>query len=330
MKLTCVGTGLLALDIILNGNPSTPPKFHVGGSCGNVLTILAYLGWDTYPIARLSRDTHSKKLLNELKNCRVNTKFITRSVDGSTPIIIHRITKNAKGQPIHRFEFKEPETGNWLPRFKPVLNSNVTKIESILPKAEVFYFDKISRSAIELAKLNKEKGALVFFEPSSIKNIKMFNECLEVCDIVKFSQDRISNYSELFPVQRTMLEIQTTGKDGLIYRFGKHIKSRKWKKLSGYMITDLIDSAGAGDWTSAGIILRFGKQGRRGFLRKKEASIKEGLDFAQRLGAINCFFEGARGAMNNLNQKQISDLLLSFNKMKLNNLKSFESTKKTI
>ena len=330
MKLTCVGTGLLALDIILNGNPSTPPKFHVGGSCGNVLTILAYLGWDTYPIARLSRDTHSKKLLNELKNCRVNTKFITRSVDGSTPIIIHRITKNAKGQPIHRFEFKEPETGNWLPRFKPVLNSNVTKIESILPKAEVFYFDKISRSAIELAKLNKEKGALVFFEPSSIKNIKMFNECLEVCDIVKFSQDRISNYSELFPVQKTMLEIQTTGKDGLIYRFGKHIKSRKWKKLSGYMITDLIDSAGAGDWTSAGIILRFGKQGRRGFLRKKEASIKEGLDFAQRLGAINCFFEGARGAMNNLNQKQISDLLLSFNKMKLNNLKSFESTKKTI
>ena len=31
MKSICVGSGLIALDIILNGNPNIPPKYQAGG-----------------------------------------------------------------------------------------------------------------------------------------------------------------------------------------------------------------------------------------------------------------------------------------------------------
>lgn len=327
MKSICVGTGLVALDIILNGSLNTPPKYQAGGSCGNVLTILSFLGWESYPIARLTKDSNSTKLINDLKKWKVNTKLLTKTDDGSTPIIIHRIIRNKKGQPVHRFEFKEPDTGNWLPRYKPVLNSSIDTVKTIQPIPKVFYFDRINRGAIELAKYSRENGALIFFEPSSIGNIKLFKECLETSDIIKFSTERIKNYSEIFSQQQTILEIQTCGKDGLTYRFNIRKKSRKWKKLSPYKITNLIDSGGAGDWCSAGIIYKTGNKGRRSFLKKNEKQIEESLQFGQILGAINCLFDGARGAMYNLNKEQIIKASKSFNNKSTNNIDNLITVK---
>ena len=44
-----VGTGLVALDIVINSDVHRPPQLWAGGTCGNVLTILSYLGWHAYP-----------------------------------------------------------------------------------------------------------------------------------------------------------------------------------------------------------------------------------------------------------------------------------------
>ena len=40
-----VGTGLVALDVVINSDVHRPPRLWAGGTCGNVLTILSYLGW---------------------------------------------------------------------------------------------------------------------------------------------------------------------------------------------------------------------------------------------------------------------------------------------
>ena len=50
------GTGLVALDVVINHATGSPQKVFAGGTCGNVLTILSYLGWLSYPIARMDRD----------------------------------------------------------------------------------------------------------------------------------------------------------------------------------------------------------------------------------------------------------------------------------
>ena len=70
----CFGTGLVALDIILNGNPNAIPKLMTGGSCGNVLTILAFLGWRSFPIARLSNKYSSEILIRDLTDLNVNVE----------------------------------------------------------------------------------------------------------------------------------------------------------------------------------------------------------------------------------------------------------------
>ena len=55
LRPVAVGTGLLALDVIVNAETEGPPQCFAGGSCGNVLTILSYLDWNTFPVARLSQ-----------------------------------------------------------------------------------------------------------------------------------------------------------------------------------------------------------------------------------------------------------------------------------
>ena len=49
----CVGAGLISLDVLIREGRKIPVSYYVGGTCGNVMMILSYLGWDAYPIARL-------------------------------------------------------------------------------------------------------------------------------------------------------------------------------------------------------------------------------------------------------------------------------------
>lgn len=304
-KPTCAGSGLIALDVILNGSPMTPAKFFAGGSCGNVLAILAYLNWDTYPIARLANDLAAKKLTTDLKKWDVKSKLISKSDDGSTPIIIHRILRDKFNKPTHRFEFRDPNNGQYLPSYKAVLSASVDDIVKKQSRVNFYYFDRINRSSIELAKTYKKAGAKIFFEPSSFgQSEKLWAECLDVADIIKFSSDRISDYENKYKDQKVPLEIITLGKEGLKYRFSKNKRATVWKYIPAFNIPTLIDSAGAGDWCSAGVIQQLYKNNTT--LNSK--SIIEILSYAQALGAINCMYEGARGIMYNMQPKMLEKL----------------------
>lgn len=307
-KPTCLGTGLVALDVILNGSPTTPAKLCVGGSCGNIISILSYLGWNAKPIARLSKNTAAKNILKDFTSFNVKTDLISRASDGSTPIIIHRILKDKNGNPKHRFEFRVPGTREWLPSYKPVLSNTVEAITKKQPESEVFYFDRVSRSSIDLAKFYKEKGALIIFEPSSYKEDKQFSECLSVADIVKFSSDRITNYSELYPTPIAPLEIETLGGAGLQYRM-KSTNKKGWRKLTPLKVTNIIDTAGAGDWCTAGIINELGQKGAKSFYSADNDTIENALNIGQALGALNCTFDGARGIMYNIDYKTLNEIV---------------------
>lgn len=301
---TCVGTGLIALDVIVNGKPSTPAKLCAGGSCGNVLSILAFLGWDSKPIGRLANNKASEKLFDDFLNFNVNTSLISTSNDGTTPIIIHRILKDKDGNPKHKFEFRVPETNAWLPMYKPVLASSVDALIEKQPNSNVFYFDRVSRSTINLAKYYKSIGALVVFEPSSMKEDKQFMECIEIPHIIKFSSDRIKNYSELFQVPIAPLEIETLGKDGLRYRMKSDLNP-VWKIIPSFKFDNIIDSAGAGDWCTAGIINELGINGVESFNKSQKKDIEKALLIGQVLGGINCNYDGARGIMYNMDYESV-------------------------
>lgn len=323
-KAVCFGAGLLALDIVINGNPNTEPRFLAGGSCGNVMSILSFLGWRTYPIARLSNSRSTHLLFYDLTQQNVNLDLITQTDDGSTPVIIHRILKDSENNPKHRYEFRIPKTNIWFPSYKPVLSNKVEEITTFSSIPKVFYLDRVSRSTIDLALHYKGKGSLIFFEPSSVNDEKQFKECLAVADILKFSNDRLPQYKNLYSTRQVAIEIETLGANGLLYRSFKN-KSEDWRFMPAIHIENAMDNAGAGDWCSAGIIHALYENFYQTILNNVTVKkLEKAIEFGQFLSALNCKFYGARGLMYNLKYSEIKEAFKSYLKTKKIEIKKIE------
>src|SRR5258705_7310531 len=100
-----VGTGLVALDVLVKTGKeaSDSSSQYAGGTCGNVLTILAWLGWRSIPVARLDSDEAGRAVASDMRNFGVSTKFIRMKPRSATPIIIQRLRTSAEGIPEHHF-----------------------------------------------------------------------------------------------------------------------------------------------------------------------------------------------------------------------------------
>lgn len=293
-----VASGFLALDLLYRNKASHPARKYAGGSFGNVTAILAYLGWKSYPVARIGADTTANKVISDLKNFSVETKFICREAKTPTPMIVVRTVEKWPGRFESRFEWKHPRSGERLPAYRPLPKFMAANISPLLPDASVYYFDRAEPSSIFLAKEMRDRGALVFFEPSSCKDMRLFTEAMAISDIVKYSVQRIVAPLHTPNTPSPRLEIQTLGDQGLRYRV-KNCSSLPgpWTHLEPFPINKLKDATGCGDWCSAGILHKIGKRSREEFLSLDEPEIKDALNFGQALAAINGEYEGARGPM---------------------------------
>lgn len=286
----CVGAGLISLDVLIWEGKRIPVSFYVGGTCGNVMMILSYMGWETYPIARLDGTKDGMRVLADMEKHNVHTDFVSTN-DGKTPVIVQRNFINKDGIPTHRFESR-PNMGRFYLDFKSLTMRQADEVISridFVPK--VFFFDRVSPAILKLAVIFKEKGSVIFFEPSSRSgNVILFNKCVEVSDIIKFSEQRIKDI-EQFDSYKDKLFIQTQGAKGLSYRlnFG-------WIHLEPVANDKVIDTAGAGDWTTAAFINELFKT-RNGIRGISVVEIEKALNEAQKIGAQSCSYEGARGMM---------------------------------
>ena len=165
---------------------------------------------------------------------------------------------------------------------------------TLSPAIEVFFFDRVAPAILKLATAFKEKGSVVFFELSSKGNAKMFNQCVEVSDIVKFADQRIKDVREFEGVSDKLI-IQTQGANGLSYRL-----NAGWVHLEPVANDKVVDTAGAGDWTAAVLINEKFKDKEIKNINSFSASeLEKALNEAQKVGAKSCSYEGARGMMQN-------------------------------
>lgn len=304
---TCFGTGLIALDMVVNGDRSESPRFWAGGSCGNVLTILAYLGWHSYPVARFGNDKAAKAIVNDMRRHKVKMQFIFYDKSIETTIILQRIFMTPDGIPTHRFYWVCPSCGNWFPRYKPVLLREVQRLSEDALKMTCFYFDRVSAASLFLAEKARDQGALVVFEPTSIKEDKQFKIAMSVCDILKYSNERTKNYDKFIYESPVQLVVETLGAEGLRYRLRRNNICGKWKLLPAFPVAKLKDAAGAGDWCTAGMVDMLSRETEVPLRHIPEKMIFAAIQYGQALSALNCSFEGARGAMYGLNKKQFDD-----------------------
>ena len=286
--------GFLALDVVRHERNRRRSHVYAGGTCGNVLAILAYMGWDAYPIARLNGDCASQSVKKDLLCVGVKLSLAELAPTVNTPIVVQVIGDRKGTRPQHTFEWACPECGTALPRFRPVPTRAVPMITQQMDRPSVFFMDRVSRSSLAVATVAARRGALVYFEPSDMGDPRLFSEALQVAHILKYSKERLTSLKQ-HPTQ-TLIEIQTLGARGLRYR-RRLSRGKAWSHLPAVTAPKIIDSCGAGDWCSAGFLHQIGMRGSTGVVAATDDDVVEALRFGQALAAWNCGFEGARGGM---------------------------------
>jgi fructokinase len=308
------GAGLIALDLVISSDPQSPVRSWAGGTCGNVLSILAYLGWKAYPIARLNGDPASIRVRTDMQNWGVYLDYVSCTPTAHTPIIIQEIRRDRHGQPKHRFSWSCPRCGHWLPGFKAVTIEAVEKLAPAMTGVSVFFLDRPSRAALTLAQRASEQGALVVLEPSAKGVKELFREAIQLAHIVKYADDRLAELSDAMRhAPCALLEVQTLGDQGLQYRHRFGRRWSDWLHLNAVTAPRMKDSCGSGDWCTAGLIAKIAVRGQSEFRKAGTTGLREALRYGQTLAAWNCGFEGARGGMYTVTrevfEEQIAGLL---------------------
>jgi fructokinase len=333
-----IGSGLVVLDIIINKESKTP-IFNAGGTCGNVLAGLSFLGWEGVSVSRTGLDIAGDILLKDFLSNGVNINFITQEENFDTPRIIERIKSN-KQYAKHNFLLRCPDCNAYLPRFRSPRIDFVDNILRNNPIPDVFFFDRVTPSTLRMAKYYRQKGVLIFFEPGNLRNIDKLKEAIYFSHVIKFAGnereecinhfkddavDKISYFSS-----KTI--IKTLGKLGLLF---KTDRDDTWSYRESLKLNKLYDSCGAGDWCTVGFLFylqKLAKENQMTLVETLQSNQLTGLalDFAQTLAALSCKFIGARGISNVMDKTLILETVYScmktyddksfpFNKLNYNN-----------
>jgi fructokinase len=284
------GIGLVALDVVIDEQTGQEAGEWAGGSCGNVMAILAYFGWAARPVARLDGGEPSRRICNDLTRWGVETDWLTLSPHARAPIYVERLSYDQNGHALHRFERYCPACGQHLPRYRPVTQDALRPLLAAIGERDVLYIDRPSAGAVLAAEHAREHGTFVYFEPSARGDRRQLARVTAAANIVKYSADRLSAEDRsVIASANPALEIETRGASGLRYR----VRGTSWQALQA-PTTAIRDTAGAGDWMTAGLLqhLFMGRKTRRD-LRQPAV----GLVAAQALAAFSCGYVGSRGAM---------------------------------
>lgn len=309
-----LGTGLIALDIILDADRNLL-SYGLGGSAGNVLSILASLGWSSSPVGQLGYDTAADIILDEFRTLKANLEFVVQDQSVITPVIYqHQL--NEPGGKTHEYSFACPVCGEKRSWHTPTIQFPPQKaLNSIQPN--VVYMDRATQIGIRIAEHYKNQNALIFFEPSAVGDSPaLFTQALAVADVVKYADDRLDDL-EAFDRSHISVEICTMGRDGL--RFRAPSLGKDWVRLDAFNAPSIIDTSGAGDWCTSGMLhYLFEHDPSFSIGTVTYNHLNQALRFGQALSALNCLAMGARGLAKSLSKSKINKLASELLKTKIN------------
>ncbi len=293
---TMIGVGLIAQDVLIqDGMPTTPTA---GGSCGNVLAFVSWLGWKSIPIGRLGEDTAGVIVRADLEKLGVMWDHVQHNESAETPVIIQEFVPSPEGQPVHHFRFACPTCRGWLPRYTPpTIQMAREAMSRIRPEADALYFDRPCPAAIEVGKQVMDRGGLVLFEPSGLGEPRLFQRAVAVSTIVKYSNEHRKKFGEILDTSPPLIEIETLGPLGLRMRSRRVAKGKTWRHFAAYPVFSLRDAAGAGDACTAGLLYSLAQMRNATGWSLSQANLARALNFGQSLASLNCAFLGARGLM---------------------------------
>lgn len=293
-KLTCLGVGTFPLDNLQekNGKDVKTIYQHVGGTCGNVMSILAWMGWHTLPAARIDDSETGLLIKADLESYGCDTRFVSNTPDGGTTIldIIHKTGRD--GKPKTAYMAHSPRGGRFVNHRFWTLKQAQALFDSLEEMPDVFFFDRCAPGNILLAQLFHERGVLVYYEPNEPVD-RNFLRAVAASNIVKFSDEKHPDVS--FTEDFTdKLFIQTMNEKGLRFK----LRADGWITIPPEHNPHVVDGEGAGDWTTSAFINEMGHHHMLTFDRIHQPNVTHCLEEAQRLASMSVSYIGAKGLIH--------------------------------
>ena len=309
-KKRILGTGNFALDIIYQReypegfdttkkrNPFVDKKLieEVGNTCGNVMCMLPYLGVETYPIGHFDESEQGLKISADLKRYGANTRFVKNSKEGGTTLMtcIHKLDANRQ----HTMRQRATAPNSRFPKRKQLRKDEVQGFVDALDfKPDAYFFDVSDAGPRELAKVLKEQGVLVYYEPEGNKEMNKFLKCVEVSDVIKFSGTKILDTSFVanYPDK---LFIRTMGEEGMEF----NLRGQGWQKIVPVPNNNVVDWEGAGDWTSSVFLAELCKLNKLNIAQLTEQDVRKVLETAAATASRSVSYMGSKGMIHNSKQ----------------------------
>lgn len=304
---SCLGSGAFFLDtVVVREYPEgyvkqrtfteTVAVEEVGGTCGNVMSMLPYLGVQTYPLALLDDSGLGMKIKDTLALYGADTRFVSNTEKGGTTLLRCTHKRDAEGNKVVKFRATSP--GSMFAKRRQ-LSTKGGEVEEFLESLDfvpdVFFFDDPAAAHVQIAQALRPKGTLVYFEPEGIKDGKVapFLKRVEVADIVKFSAEKITDESWMEKFDDKLF-IRTMGEKGVAFR----LRGGEWTVVPPVANDNVVDWEGAGDWTTSALIAELCKGGHMKVSELTDEIVRAALEEAQKVASRSVSFLSSKGMIH--------------------------------
>lgn len=263
----------------------------VGGSCANVLCILANKGWTAMPLLNLYDCTDWCRIDHRLQYYGCETRFL--KIDNAGTIINNyrqHLYDCKTGKPI----IKDLVFGllGTEPEWEKLCNHD--SVDAVLERIEavpdVYYYDIDCMNTREIASRLIERGSLVLYRELSKKPLTEHIDAVKTSDIVMFCSDYKKD--KTFCQQHNdKIFIQTLNVGGVNYR----LRDGEWVHLQPIETDDVIDWDGYYDITTALFLRVLFRNGKPSVATLTDQEVIEALSHAMRKASKYSSYLSSKG-----------------------------------
>ena len=200
-----------------------------------------------HPVACLDDSVEGLKIMEDLKAFGCDCTYVSNTHGGGTTLLRCTHKKDADGRHVMSVRADSPGGSRFPKRhFLRARDEAPAFLEALKEAPAVFFFDDSAAGNRALAKGLKERGSLIFFEPSRVASNADL-DAIGLSDFVKFSDENVPDvsFADAFPDK---VFIQTMGPAGVRIKE----KGGAWYVVEGVRNDTVVDTEGAGDtFTSA-------------------------------------------------------------------------------
>lgn len=303
-----LGTGLVALDLIVQHRAGEQQlSASGGGTSANVTAILSRMGWNASWLGEIDHSRAGQVVRKDMHRAGVELHTVPGPKASPTAIFAHHIAHESDGSCRHWFSDRCPHCDRKLPSYRRPSDSWLGAQVRHAQQADVFFVDRLSSAALDLAHAARRHGALVVYEPSTASDAPWMDEMIELADIVKFSSDRCHALEGVTPTNREALWVETLGRDGLRWSLGSLEAHRE--HVPAVVNSKAIDACGAGDWLTSALLFGLARSGKPPS-RMVRNELTQVLTVASHVAAWSVGYLGARGALYDAPVHSIFELLM--------------------